>query len=412
MSLIFRIIIGMFFVVGMEMANSNDRTVYFFYDGKHNPVLSQLSNEGSCTVFTTLCSPSSGIHTTTLPISFNQLNPVKVDNVITISTPTYDVPVFAVTPDNTIIPGGAKTMFTIKVFGWGGTIQSNPRKANDVAIDYPEFIKMYPNPCQYYNVHTSGVNFLWTMSRGGPYNCFIKGSQPLIIHNMSMYYQIEFAKDLINLPSGYYLGSFPVSVGKGRDIDFGDNYIASKNSVIVSVNLFINRDFKFNFNTSVTSSKVVMQPCSDRKICTEGEGAVNWKIAEKQKLPLTGRVDFKLNSSIPFEISIDCKYYKDSDCALYSDNSSTHSAVQTMLTFDGDTFLDENKMKVDYAKFIPGIKKSFFPNGNGSKDQNINGFFFFSVNPNEVKTMLDNPDTYRGVVSLIFGPIMPTAPAP
>lgn len=225
--------------------------------------------------------------------------------------------------------------------------------------------------------------------------------EPNIFNGMSIGYELVTPEPL-KMESGIYKGTLRLSVGPGGDMDFGDSYQASDTVLDINVTLSVNHELKL---TPVADSQnIALQPCPSGSVCSQEQGKANWErwMVTRITPELTGKSHFSLSSSGAFTTYLQCEYQLGDDCALKSDNTAQHVAIETLLT------LSENI--IDSATGGPVIKKKLIPGKNKNVifethtfGQNKPGSIDFLVKQRNVDTMLTTrPDTYRGAVTVIF----------
>lgn len=272
----------------------------------------------------------------------------------------------------------------------------------------------YPTGGCVYRAPGWGTNsmFTWLWSYpegvGGCYNITSvdrpEGDSKYIkrVDTISFGYELKTPNPL-EMESGVYQGTLRLDVGPGADMDFGDNFKASDNVIVLNFKLSVNHELKITAN--IEEQNVSMQPCEPGKRCTAEHGDANWErwMITRVTPEMTGISNFAISSSGSFTTYLQCEYQIEDNCALKSDKSEQAVPVQTFLTLP-DNIVDGTTGGLVRRKRIGIIKDN---NKNIFKTKtyalNKNGYVDFLVNKQDVDRMLSSrPDTYRGAVTVIF----------
>lgn len=176
------------------------------------------------------------------------------------------------------------------------------------------------------------------------------------------------------ISNGIYKGKLNLSVGSTRDIDFTNSTYRSPTVVELEFSLVVRNHLKVVFPPA--GNKVVLQP----------DGG--WRHGDKTP-SLSGVMPVQITSSIPYWIKLECQYLStvDDSCQIKSDkNASLVSMSIYKKSAKGNVLLS------------PTLKKIF------EKNESIsNGLFFFKIDKDRVKNMMNYPgSTYKGNVTIIM----------
>ncbi|NIA76624.1 hypothetical protein HBA43_21020 [Providencia rettgeri] len=252
-----------------------------------------------------------------------------------------------------------------------------------------------------------GYEFMWkTLDNTNP--CYkistIDRDEPALFYQMSIGYSLKAKDSLLTVGSGIYGGKISFSVGPGGDFDFGDNYLASDSIVDINLRLIVNHDLIVK--TSPDDRILALEPCKNGKVCTQEQGRNNWErwMVSRITPEMTAKSNFQLSSSGAFTVYLQCEYEIGENCALKSDKNEQLVPIQSYLTLPDNIISQQTNNRVIHAPM--SIQKD---NSNIFISQHIgsnrNGSIDFLINQRNVDTMLmTRPDTYRGVVTVIFDP--------
>lgn len=256
------------------------------------------------------------------------------------------------------------------------------------------------------------TQFLWkALDNTNP--CFLisKIVRPLGSHqtvsrltDLSFGYTLVAKNSLLTVSSGTYVGQLSFTVGPGGDFDFGDNYQASDSIVNINMTLSVNHDLVIK--TSPDDRLLTLQPCKNGKVCTPEQGRNNWErwMISRVTPEMTAKSNFQLSSSGAFTVYLQCEYQQGENCALKSDKNGQLVPMQSYLTLPDNIIAQQTNSHVTRAPMLTRKDTSnlFLSKNSGS---NRKGSIDFLIKQRDVDTMLETrPDTYRGVVTVIFDP--------
>lgn len=251
------------------------------------------------------------------------------------------------------------------------------------------------------------LSFMWkALDNTNP--CYkistIDRNEPATFDRMSIGYSLKAKDSLLTIGSGIYKGKISFTVGPGGDFDFGDNYLVNDSFVDINLILSVNHDL---IVTTTPESRVLsLQPCGASKVCTEEQGRQNWErwMVSRVTPEMTAKSNFQLSSSGAFTVYLQCEYEKGENCALKSDKNEQLVPIHSYLTLPDNVVSQQTNnlvirepmsIRKDFSNIF--LSKNLGTNRKGSID--------FLVNQRDVDTMLlTRPDTYRGVVTVIFDP--------
>ncbi|MDN7225607.1 hypothetical protein ACF3TM_20055, partial [Providencia stuartii] len=175
---------------------------------------------------------------------------------------------------------------------------------------------------------------------------------------------------------------------------------------IVDINLRLIVNHDLIVKTSPDDRILALEPCKNGKVCTQEQGRNNWErwMVSRITPEMTAKSNFQLSSSGAFTVYLQCEYEIGENCALKSDKNEQLVPIQSYLTLPDNIISQQTNNRVIHAPM--SIQKD---NSNIFISQHIgsnrNGSIDFLINQRNVDTMLmTRPDTYRGVVTVIFDP--------
>nr|URQ57242.1 Hypothetical protein [Providencia alcalifaciens] len=294
------------------------------------------------------------------------------------------------------------------------TYFSSKAKTNPDRYEWDEGGKDLSAPrgggCSFYTSSWSNDDFnefIWATTNN-TLPCYkisrIYRTEPSTFSDMSIGYSLVAQDNLLTIGSGTYVGTLSFTVGPGGDFDFGDNYQA--NDSVVDVNLILSVNHDLIITTTPESRVLSLQPCGASKVCTEEQGRQNWErwMVSRVTPEMTAKSNFQLSSSGAFTVYLQCEYEKGENCALKSDKNEQLVPIHSYLTLPDNVVSQQTNnlvirepmsIRKDFSNIF--LSKNLGTNRKGSID--------FLVNQRDVDTMLlTRPDTYRGVVTVIFDP--------
>lgn len=193
--------------------------------------------------------------------------------------------------------------------------------------------------------------------------------------------------DPLKMESGTYTGSLTYSVGPGGDFDFGDNLLATVDSVTLNFTLTVEHTLKFQFPAGYGS--VTLNPAG---------GWQQWLNKGRRPEKLWADQRFKIWASLPFSVTLQCDNALNDQCAIK--NAAGHTVpVATRLTLPGGL---RNASNQTVERFLLSTNpevispSQYVDNGNAT--------LHFEVDRDQVKTMIDehSGSTYKGNITVIW----------
>ena len=231
------------------------------------------------------------------------------------------------------------------------------------------------------------ANFFWSTPVEAP--C---GKPPayeidsLRMTNPSVSYTMT-SPDPLKMESGIYKGSISYSVGPNGDFDFGDNLLATDDSVTLNLTLTVEHTLKFQFPAGYGS--VTLNPAG---------GWQQWLNKGRRPEKLWADQRFKIWASSPFSVTLQCDNALNDQCAIK--NAEGHTVpVATRLTLPGGL---RNASNQTLERFLLSTNpevispSQYVDNGNAT--------LHFEVDRDQVKTMIDehSGSTYKGNITVIW----------
>lgn len=222
-----------------------------------------------------------------------------------------------------------------------------------------------------------------------------------VIDDISVGYILE-TPSALDMEGGIYTGSITYSVGKDKEIDFGNKWDPSSPTLTVNFTLTVNHELLLN--PKAGSGNVTLQACSYGNVCNQGKGDENWErwMVNRITPELTGKSEFTLSSSGTFSVYIQCQYDLGDVCGLKSDNTTQLIPIHTLITLP-DNIVNSSGIGVKNYPVKVGKNSDTMIYHTNSFGVNKAGHLYFYVKQPDVDTMLTTrPDTYRGDVTVMF----------
>ncbi|WP_415775504.1 hypothetical protein ACMYQ1_20635 [Shewanella oncorhynchi] len=185
--------------------------------------------------------------------------------------------------------------------------------------------------------------------------------------------------DPLKMENGTYKGSLTLSLGRNKDLDFG-NATYSDSNVTIEFTLRVTHQLKVEFPAG--SNKVILQP---------PKGWAPWINSGKTPPNLKAELPFKLWSSAIFYVSLSyCQYQNDGQCQLKNIKNGHKTNIEiSYINGEGKSYpLSTSKYK--------------FTNTDGTYI-NVARKFLFEINKTNLTEMMKYPgSTYQGDVTIMF----------
>lgn len=222
-----------------------------------------------------------------------------------------------------------------------------------------------------------------------------------VIDDVSVGYILE-TPSALDMEGGIYTGTITFSVGKDKEIDFGNKW--DPNSPTLTINFTLTVNHELIVTPKEGSGSVSMQACLRGNVCNQDKGNENWErwMVNRVTPELTGKSEFTLSSSGAFSVYIQCQYDLGDGCALKSDKTTQLIPFHTLLTLP-DNIVNDSGIRVKNHPVKVGKNSDTMVYHTNSFGVNKAGHLYFYVKQPDVDTMLTTrPDTYRGDVTIIF----------
>lgn len=247
-----------------------------------------------------------------------------------------------------------------------------------------------PSPCVRgagMNASYSDADYFWLTPQAAP--C---GKSPaydidsLLLRNASVSYLMT-TPDPLKMESGIYSGSITYTVGPGMDFDFGDVLLPTDNSVTLNFTLEVQHILKFLFPAG--ADRLAMNPAG---------GWQQWINHGRRPEKLVAEQDFKMWSSTPFSMKLQCEHTMGVHCGIKNPAGDT-VAVETRVTLPSGLQDDANRPVNRYPLSIaPAVFTPTYYVDNGR------AALHFEVGREQVKGMIEehSGSTYSGSVTIIW----------
>lgn len=185
--------------------------------------------------------------------------------------------------------------------------------------------------------------------------------------------------DPLKMENGTYKGRLILSLGRNKDLDFGDAKYSDSN-VTIEFTLRVTHQLKVEFPAG--SNKVILQP---------PKGWFQWINSGKTPPNLKAELPFKIWLSAPFRISLSyCQYQNNGQCQLKNIKNSHKTNIEiSYINGEGKSI----QLSTSEYKFI---------NTDG-KYVNAVRNLLFEINKTNLTEMMKYPgSTYQGDVTIMF----------
>ncbi|MBW3527954.1 hypothetical protein KO533_15505 [Shewanella sp. NKUCC05_KAH] len=185
--------------------------------------------------------------------------------------------------------------------------------------------------------------------------------------------------DPLKMENGTYKGNITLSLGRNKDLDFGDATYSDSN-VTIEFTLRVTHQLKLEFPAG--SNKVILQP---------PKGWAPWMNSGKTPPNLKAELPFKLWFSAPFDVSLSyCQYQNNGQCQLKNIKNSHKTNIEI-------SYIN------GIGKSVPlSTSKYHFTNTDGEYI-NVARKLLFEINKTNLTEMMKYPgSTYQGDVTIMF----------
>lgn len=208
----------------------------------------------------------------------------------------------------------------------------------------------------------------------------------LLLRNASVSYLMTTPEPL-KMESGIYRGSITYTVGPGMDFDFGDVLLPTVNSVTFNFTLDIQHTLKFQFPAG--ANRLALNPAG---------GWQQWINHGRRPEKLVAEQDFKMWSSTPFSMKLQCEHAMGMHCGI-KNPAGDIVAVETRVTLPSGLQDDTNRPVNRYSlNTVPAVFRPTYYVDNGR------AALHFEVGREQVKGMIEahSGSTYSGNVTIIW----------
>lgn len=214
------------------------------------------------------------------------------------------------------------------------------------------------------------------------------GKVDVHVDELAFIYGLKMPSPL-KMASGRYTGALEYTVGRGGDLDFGNN-----------VTGFIDNSLRINFDLRVTHALVINFPAGSDHAVLEPRGG--WEGLEGGALvavPLERDMRFRLWSTGGVRIYKECEYDAVGRCGIRN-ASADEAPVRVGITLPSGI---EHGGRPVTNLAIPTGAANALTFTQTAPELNQDGFLHFKVEKEDVKSMLAFPGTsYRGWVRVLF----------
>lgn len=247
-----------------------------------------------------------------------------------------------------------------------------------------------PAPCvrgASMNASSIDADYFWLTPQEAP--C---GKSPaydidrLLLRNASVSYRMT-TPDPLKMESGIYRGSITYSVGPNMDFDFGDVVLPNVNSVTLNFTLNVQHTLKFQFPAG--ANRLALNPAG---------GWQQWINHGRRPEKLVAEQDFKMWSSTPFSMKLQCEHAMGMHCGI-KNPAGDIVAVETRVTLPSGLQDDTNRPVNRYPlNTVPAVFRPTYYVDNGR------AALHFEVGREQVKGMIEahSGSTYSGNVTIIW----------
>lgn len=208
----------------------------------------------------------------------------------------------------------------------------------------------------------------------------------LLLRNASVSYLMT-TPDPLKMESGIYRGSITYTVGPGMDFDFGDVLLPTDSSVTLNFTLDVQHTLKFQFPAG-----------ADRLALNPAGGWQQWINHGRRPEKLVANQDFKMWSSTPFSMKLQCEHAVGVHCGV-KNPAGDIVAVETRVTLP-EGLQDDAKRPVNRypLSIVPSVFAPTYYVDNGR------AALHFDVAREQVKHMIEehSGSTYSGSVTIIW----------
>ena len=264
----------------------------------------------------------------------------------------------------------------------------NPNISKEALVNDSDWLRHIDGDCQYSLpswASWSEVAYLYDIKpanqlAGG--KCYHNNFKPTFSSNSTALSKIYLgyklhAPDPLKMENGVYKGSLVLSIGRNKDLDFG-NGTYSDNQLTINFTMTVRHQIKMEFPPG--GDKVLLQPPG---------GWHDWIYRGKSHQPphLIAELPYRLWSSAGYNVWLNCQY-PDGEYCMLNNTRTGHKA-----RFD---VIYQNGAKKEFV--LTKTKKAF-----GGLSKNAARTLIFKIDKPALTEMMKFPgSTYKGNVTLIY----------
>ncbi|MCH7376598.1 hypothetical protein MM182_14665 [Aeromonas sp. MR19] len=189
------------------------------------------------------------------------------------------------------------------------------------------------------------------------------------------------APDPLKMENGVYKGSLVLSIGRNKDLDFG-NGTYSDSQLTINFTMKVRHQIKIDF-----------PPGGDKVVLLPPGGWSDWIYRGKNRVPSSLRADlhYRIWFSSKIKVTLSCEYPNGSECFIKNTKDGHLVPIHVY-------WRDYSLITTTTAGLV------FAPSVDGTPAVNADRFFSFKITDSQVlKEMMKRPGgTYKGKVTIIF----------
>ncbi|HEH9419578.1 TPA: hypothetical protein SIA31_003666 [Aeromonas sobria] len=291
--------------------------------------------------------------------------------------------------DVSLVNQGSNKSYALKFIPTKIGASMRPNLAKEALVGDSDWLEYIDGDCQF-SLHSwaspSVVSYLYDikptnqLAGGKCYHNNFKttfSSKSTALSNIYLGYKLQ-APDPLKMENGVYKGSLVLSIGRNKDLDFG-NGTYSDNQLTINFTMTVRHQIKVEFPPG--GDQVVLQPPS---------GWHDWVYRGKSHLPphLIAELPYRIWSSLSYNVWLNCQY-PDGEYCMLSNTRTGHKA-----RFD---VIYQNGVKKEFV--LRTITKQLFT----GVSKNVERTLIFKVDKPALTEMMKYPgSTYKGNVTIIY----------
>jgi hypothetical protein len=291
--------------------------------------------------------------------------------------------------DVSLVNQGSNKSYALKFIPTKIGASMSPNLAKEALVGDSDWLEYIDGDCQF-SLHSwaspSVVSYLYDikptnqLAGGKCYHNNFKttfSSKSTALSKIYLGYKLH-APDPLKMENGVYKGSLVLSIGRNKDLDFG-NGTYSDNQLTINFTMTVRHQIKMEFPPG--GDKVVLQPPG---------GWHDWIYRGKSHQPphLIAESPYRLWSSLSYNVWLNCQY-PDGEYCMLSNTRTGHKA-----RFD---VIYQNGVKKEFV--LRTITKQLFT----GVSKNVERTLIFKVDKPALTEMMKYPgSTYKGNVTIIY----------